>query len=257
MTYHLLIADDEIHSRNTLCSCFPWEQIGFKITGQADNGKEVLHFLEKQQVHVLLCDIQMPVMNGLELAKILHTRENPPVIVFFSGYSEFEYARQALQYGVRSYILKPIKYEDILETFSKIKEDLDKKYLPADPVIPAPQDDFIAKVQNYVNRNIRTANLTELSGQLYLNASYISYLYKQKTGKNFSDYVMECKMQKAAEQLRNTHEKIYLIGSGVGYSNAKNFSRSFHSFYGKTPAEYRNAFQRPAGDQAADSLQNG
>lgn len=239
MTYNLLVVDDEVHSRNTLCNCFPWEQIGFKVTGQADNGKDALAFIKKNTVHVLLCDIQMPVMNGIELVKLLHTWDKPPIIIFFSGYSEFEYARQAIQYGVRSYILKPIKYEDIVETFSKIKEDLDKEYL-VESTESLNQDSFIQDVQNYVNSNIENANLSELSKRLYLNASYISHLYKQKTGQNFSDYVMEIRMQKAAELLKNTREKIYAIGIHVGYSNPKNFSRSFHSFYGKTPAEFRN-----------------
>ena len=76
MTYNLLIIDDEVHSRNTLCNCFPWEQIGFKVIGQADNGKDALAFIKRNNVHVLLCDIQMPVMNGIDLVKILYTWDN-------------------------------------------------------------------------------------------------------------------------------------------------------------------------------------
>ena len=150
MTYNLLIIDDEVHSRNTLCNCFPWEQIGFKVIGQADNGKDALAFIKRNNVHVLLCDIQMPVMNGIELVKILHTWDKPPITIFFSGYSEFEYARQAIQYGVRSYILKPIKYEDIVEVFSKIKEDLDKKYdkeVDLESTVFSNQDSFIQDLQ--------------------------------------------------------------------------------------------------------------
>lgn len=247
MTYNLLIIDDEVHSRNTLCNCFPWEQIGFKVIGQADNGKDALAFIKRNNVHVLLCDIQMPVMNGIELVKILHTWDKPPITIFFSGYSEFEYARQAIQYGVRSYILKPIKYEDIVEVFSKIKEDLDKKYdkeVDLESTVFSNQDSFIQDVQKYVNTNIKTANLSELSNQLFLNGSYISHLYKQKTGQNFSDYVLEIRMRKAAELLKNTREKIYNIGISVGYSNPKNFTRAFHSFYGKTPIDFRNEYNR-------------
>lgn len=252
MIYNLLVVDDEAYSRNTLCNCFPWEQIGFKVTGQANNGKEALTFLKTNTVHVLLCDIQMPVMNGIDLIKTLYTWDNPPLIVFFSGYSEFEYARQAVQYGVRSYILKPIKYEDIVNTFSPIKDELDKQYSVHASSLN--QDSFIRDVQNYVNSNIATANLSELSAKLYLNGSYISHLYKLKTGQNFSDYVLEIRMQKAAELLQKTREKIYTIGTSVGYTNPKNFTRAFHSFYGKTPIDFRNEYNRLTRDSTNEEV---
>lgn len=239
MKYRLLIIDDEGYSRTTLCNCFPWEQIGFECVAQVSNGKLALEYLKNSEVHVLLCDIQMPIMNGIELAKILHNWENPPIIVFFSGYRDFEYARQAIQYGVRFYMLKPIKYEELVETFSLIKIELDKRFHVEDSVDDEMQDIFVANVRKYVKTNLMTANLTDLANLLFMNSSYVSQLYKQKTGQNFSDYLMEERMKKAAFSLKNSADKIYSIAKQVGYTNAKNFSRSFVAFYGMTPSEYR------------------
>ena len=78
MKYQLLVVDDEASFRTTLCSCFPWDQIGFEIAGQAGNGQMALDFLKKHTVHVLLCDIRMPFMDGLELAKILSSCKDAP-----------------------------------------------------------------------------------------------------------------------------------------------------------------------------------
>ena len=91
-----------------------------------------------------------------------------------------------------------------------------------------------------MDTNFRTANLKDLSNQLYMNSSYVSQLYKQKTGRNFSDYLLEVRMTKAAELLKSSSPKIYTITSIVGYNNAKNFSRAFLAYYGKTPTEYRD-----------------
>ena len=241
MKYKLLIVDDESLSRTTLCNCFPWEHVGFELVGQASNGQIALDFLKKNTVHVLLCDIYMPIINGIELVKILSSWDNPPITIFFSGYRDFEYARQAIALGVRSYILKPIKYDDLIQTFTTIKLELDRKYNHSqEPLSAYKQDNFVENVHTYVSNNLRTANLKDLSSQLYMNSCYVSQLYKQKTNQNFSDYLLEVRMKKAAELLTTTQEKIYSIGSMVGYSNAKNFARAFLSFYGQTPTEYRN-----------------
>ena len=241
MKYQLLVVDDEAAFRTTLCSCFPWEQLGFEIAGQAGNGQMALDFLKNNTVHVLLCDIRMPFMDGLDLAKNLVGRKDAPVIVFISGYRDFEYARQAMSMGVRFYILKPVKYEELVQTFSSIRMELESRYhvsedLPDD----SEQDRFVANVRAYVDGNLKSASLKGLANQLYMNSCYVSQLYKEKTGQNFSDYLLESRMKKAAELLVQSSEKIYTIGTMVGYSNAKNFARSFLAFYGKTPTEYRN-----------------
>lgn len=241
MKYRLLVVDDEVSFRTTLCNCFAWDQIGFELAGQAGNGQMALDFLKRNKVHVLLCDICMPFMDGIELVKILSTWEDPPVVVFISGYRDFEYARQAIRYGVRFYILKPLKYEDIVQTFGTIRQELDKKHADSgEAPEEADPSGFVENVHTYVKNNLRTANLKDLSNQIFMNSCYVSQLYKQKTGRNFSEYLLEMQMKKAAELLVDSSEKIYTVGAMVGYNNAKNFARSFLAYYGKTPTEYRS-----------------
>lgn len=252
MLYELLIADDEYQSTNTLCTCFPWESVGFHVAGQVGNGLEALRFLESATVHVILCDIRMPVMSGIDLACRLVSHPDPPVIIFLSGYRDFEYARQALKYGVRNYIVKPARYEELHETFSSLKQELDARYLTKDTEAAHDEDIFLDRIRTYVEQNYRTASLTEAAARLFMNASYVSQLFKQKTGCNFSDYLLEVRMKQAAALLSDPTLKIYDISNRVGYTNAKNFARSFRGFYGKTPKEYREHLQSRSASQKGE-----
>lgn len=245
MLYRLLIADDESQSRNTLSTCFPWDSVGFEVVAQAYNGHEALKYIHSNPIDVILCDIRMPGMDGIELAKQLHAEKSETIIVFLSGYRDFEYAQQAIRYGVRFYMVKPATYEELKKTFTELKMDLDFKYKPnelSQPPSVLEQDLCIEKLKMYIEQNYRNANLKEASQLIYMNSSYISQLFKQKTGENFSDYLLGVRMKKAAELLKNPNYKIYDISTQIGYTNAKNFARSFRNYYGKSPKEFRDAY---------------
>lgn len=105
--YKILIADDVAEICNGLSLYFPWHEFGFEVAGQAADGAQVMEFIASNPVDVLLCDIKMPVMDGIAVAKELFYRKSPVKIVFISAYKEFEYAKKALAYGVVDYLVKP------------------------------------------------------------------------------------------------------------------------------------------------------
>ncbi|WP_391117664.1 response regulator [Psychrobacillus sp. L3] len=239
--YKLLIADDEYEIRNGLSSYFPWEDIGFEVVGQAANGIEVLEFITDHSVDVILSDIRMPEMSGIDIAKKLFEQNSTIQIVFLSGYKDFHYAQQAINYGVKNYISKPTKYSELSSTFIRIKERLDQK--PNSKVSSQQEstsDKIVETIKKYVNEHYKEASLEGASQLVHMNPYYISKYFKEKTSGNFSDYVVSIKMNKAAELLLDMKLKIYEISEMVGYSNSKNFTRSFRKHYGKTPKEYRN-----------------
>lgn len=238
--YELLVVDDEINSRNILATCFPWAEIGFHICGQAANGQEALEFVKNHVVHVVFTDISMPVMNGIELAKVLCGLKGPkPLVVLLSAHDDFKYAQEAIRYGVRYYILKPSSFQELKESFRTIRHELDAKYQVAPSPAMDTADETIKKVLEYCEQNYREGTLTELSETLYLNPSYLSQLIKQKTSLNFSDHLQEVRMKKAALFLKDPNIKIYNISNMVGYVNPNNFTRAFKTYYGVTPTEYR------------------
>lgn len=245
--YQLLVVDDEISSRNTLATCFPWSELGFEICGQADNGKEALDIIQDQVVHVVFTDISMPVMDGIELAKAISSlKGSRPLVVFLSAHNDFKFAQEAIKYGVRYYALKPSGFGELKEIFGVIRDELDHKYQVNTKYQPKDNgDETIKKALEYCETHYRDGSLADLSESLYLNASYLSQLIKQKTNMTFSDHIVEKRMKQSAIFLQDPNIKIYHISSMVGYINSNNFTRAFRAYYGMTPTEYRAKMETP------------
>ena len=127
--YRVLLVDDEEEIRMGISRKIDWTALGFSLVGEAGNGEEALELAEQLHPHVVLTDIKMPFMDGLELCR--HLRQSLPgaKLVVFSGFDDFEYARQAINMGVSEYILKPINATELSEVLSKLHQQLDKQML--------------------------------------------------------------------------------------------------------------------------------
>lgn len=123
--YRVLLVDDEEDIRVGISRKMDWESLGFSLVGEAENGQEALELAEQLRPDVVLTDIRMPFMDGLELCRIL-TRSLPAArFVLFSGFDDFEYAKQAIQMNVFEYILKPISAQELSEVLDRLKKQLD------------------------------------------------------------------------------------------------------------------------------------
>lgn len=123
--YRLIIADDEALIRAGLFYRNDWNEMGFEVVAMLEDGSDVLKVLKEQRVDVLLTDICMYQVSGLKLANVIQEKYPWMKVVLFSGYREFEYAREAIRFGVYEYLLKPIDYDKLREIFEKIKKELD------------------------------------------------------------------------------------------------------------------------------------
>lgn len=239
--YKLIIVDDEKSIREGLACCYPWEELGFEVAAVLPDGKSAWDYVERCCVDACLCDIRMPKMNGLELAKKISEEYPGLQMVLLSGYAEFEYAREAIRYGVREYILKPVKYENIISVFTEIKKTLDEQsgVKKIDEPFAGYYDQIVLQVSDYLKENYRNASLLEAANLVALSPNYLSKIFKRKKGINFSDFLLEIKMEKAAELLQDMTMKTYEIAEELGYDNPKNFTRAFKQYSGKTPREFR------------------
>lgn len=127
--YTVIFADDEEELRKAILQKIDWNSIGFEVIGEAENGAEALELVEKLGPDLLLTDIKMPFVSGIELAR--QAREIRPYmqIAFLSGYESFAYAQQAIQYNIISYLLKPISAEELTDELIRIREKLDTRFL--------------------------------------------------------------------------------------------------------------------------------
>ena len=247
--YRLLIVDDERAICNGLRSYFPWEQVGFEVAGTAENGKKALTFLEENQVDVVLSDISMPVLDGIGLVKSLREQGSQIPVVFLSAYREFDYARQAMRYGVTDYILKPTKYDEIRAVFTRVRESLDGEH-SGEEGTEEKEDEIVtilSCVTKYIEEHYVDASLEGAAELVYMNPQYLSRVFKKKSGMNFSEYVMKVKMEEAQRLLKDFRLRVTEVSEMVGYSNAKNFARAFHLFCGMSPREWRDSMTEETG----------
>lgn len=126
--YTVVVADDEDELREAVCTMIPWEALGFRLVGSASNGLDALQQVELLQPDLLMTDIRMPFISGIELAR--QVREIRPAmnIAFVSGYDDFEYAKQAIQYNIISYMLKPLTMDGLAAELKNIHAKIDSQY---------------------------------------------------------------------------------------------------------------------------------
>nr|WP_235255154.1 response regulator [Fournierella massiliensis] len=128
MTYTVVVADDEDELREALCRMVPWEELGFRLVGDASNGLDALELVEQLEPDLLLTDIRMPFISGIDLARQVREIRPSMHIAFLSGFDDFEYAKQAIQYNIISYMLKPITREGLIKELTAIREKMDAQF---------------------------------------------------------------------------------------------------------------------------------
>jgi two-component system response regulator YesN len=251
MSYKLIIVDDEKEISSGFAQFFPWGSLGFEVTAQFADAQKAFDYLKKNPVDVVVSDIIMPGMTGLELAKMISETELliQPHVILFSAYDNFEFARKALRYKCTEYILKSSEYDELIEIFTHLKQTMDQERgsgtsgsdAGEEVLLPVSvcNDKIISAIINYITKEPATADLEGAAAAVYMSTAYISRYFKQKTGLNFSDYLLSTKMQLAADLLMNLQFKIYEISDRLGYKNPANFTRSFKRIYQISPKDYR------------------
>ncbi|MDK8192418.1 response regulator [Paenibacillus sp. UMB7766-LJ446] len=129
MNLTALLVDDELPILENLSFILPWEDMGIEIVGTARSGSEALDKVAEYHPDIMLCDIRMPSMDGLELIRMLREQGETCEIILLTGYQQFEYARTAIRYNVHEYICKPIDYLDLEHKLRELAGQIQKKRL--------------------------------------------------------------------------------------------------------------------------------
>jgi Response regulator containing CheY-like receiver domain and AraC-type DNA-binding domain len=182
--YKVLIVDDERLIREGIALTINWQELGLELSGTAQNGVEALKLIDKNQPDIVITDIKMPVMSGLELIDI--TRQKYPDInyIILSGYGEFELASKAMSYGVKHYILKPCSESKIMEVLKEVIADIKKSQnrdlvLSYDDIINAINtgnvDDALNSLETFL-AYIKIASLSKNMAKAYCNELFINII---------------------------------------------------------------------------------
>lgn len=123
--YKILLVDDEEEVRKSIIKKINWEEEGFLVVGDAENGVEALEKIENLNPDLVFTDIRMPYMDGLELIKEINIRYPLIKSIIFSGFDDFDYAKEAIKMGVIEYVLKPVSAVELTEILRKVHKTLD------------------------------------------------------------------------------------------------------------------------------------
>ena len=125
--YTLLLVDDEEEVTRIIAKKVKWNDLGFSVTGHANNGLKALEMLEEMQPDVVMTDIRMPYMDGLELCGQIREKYPATKLVLFTGFDDFEYAKEAVHLEIEEYVLKPLNAAEITKVFEDLKKKLDQE----------------------------------------------------------------------------------------------------------------------------------
>ncbi|MNI06371.1 putative response regulatory protein [compost metagenome] len=249
----ILVVDDEPRTRQGIRQTLEVWAAGRYIVETAENGIDARERLLHGRVHLLITDVRMPEVSGLDLIRSLEGQVRKPVIIVISGYAEFDYVQQALRLGAVNYLLKPLDKEELVQVVEaalkqeeeqqrreKLEKLVDHKLLEIDPDTAGmgePVKEALAYVEQHLHEQLTMA---EVAGRIHLNASYFSVLFKEQTGVPFSEYLSRLRIQRAKELLLQTSLPIVEIGERVGYRTDKYFIKVFKSLEDMSPSRYRH-----------------
>ena len=272
--YSIMLVEDESTVRDGIVKKIDWEEHGFTLAGAFENGKLAADALLETPVDVVITDVNMPVMDGLVLARFINEQVPRTIVVILTGFGDFSYAQTAIRYKVHEYILKPITAKQLRELLDKLRDELDSRRrddeaaelmrlklnaLTGEPQpAAAPESVFgrgieagrqAAQAVEFIKQNYGDPGLSlqKITSHLAVSTSYFSSIFKNHTGVTFVDFITRLRMQKAQELLVYTDMKNYEIADSVGYDDPGYFSSTFKKFTGMKPSDYRREFKKGGG----------
>ncbi|MDR1764999.1 MAG: response regulator [Lachnospiraceae bacterium] len=267
----ILIADDENTIRQGLCTAVDWASMGFEQVLQAEDGRKAMDLIETLKPDVALLDIRMPEMTGLEILARLKDMPDAPKCILLSGYSEFEYAVEALRNNAGDYLVKPCSIEELTAAVSKVAGLAADRCPPAredgataPPVSPQdpqePQEPgapllspAVDKALRYMRAHLADQDLSlgKVAREvLFLHPDYFGKLFKKETGERFGTLLMKMRISAAMDIIDKASErpKVAVLARAVGLGdNATYFSQAFRKQAGCLPSQYAKGGSGHAG----------
>lgn len=249
--YRILLAESDPFCRLAYRKMKVWEEYGFEISAEAVNGREALRLIEKEPFDLLISDIKMPVMGGIELLRTLRSNGLALAAVYISSRTEFEYAREAMILGAMDYLKKPASEKSVGEMLLRVRRSLGGTEKAAVNSIVARvmeqigadtnSDIFLYNVSLFLSENIcRAVTMTEAAENLNMSRDYFGKCFKRRSGMSFNTVHTMIKMEYAKTLIDSGRYRNYEISEKLGICDPDYFTKLFKSVTGMTPTAYKN-----------------
>ena len=250
--YKLLIVDDEPHIRSGLKHIIEWEIYGIEIIGAVEDGTKAYSLIQSGHPDLVLLDITMPTMNGLELIELCSRLESVPKFIILTGYNDFKYVQRALQLGAVDYLLKPSTREELIMVLEEAIHLAQQQAVVPEAKAESAQGNeeekqepmknqlFADYIRGYIEAHyMEDISLQDAAEQLHYSDAYFCRFFKQNFDKNFIMYLTELRVEKAKELLEDMTINVKDISQKVGFRDSSYFTKVFKRITGVTPSEYR------------------
>ena len=231
--YKVLIVDDEERIRRGLEVILDWAAFGFEVCLSAENGRVGIQRAQEIVPDLIIADLHMPGISGIEMIRQLRNGGYGGQVIILSGVTEFEYAREAIDLRVSSYLLKPVDEVALIDKVTQLFPLIETT--TADASVPLVITQMLEHIDKHFDKPLK---LNAIARAFHYSTPYLGRVFKQFTGKTFHDYLESVRMDKARELLNQGH-KVYVVAKMVGYVNVDYFANIFKTHTGTTPNEYK------------------
>lgn len=248
--YRIIVVEDETTVRRGIVLTIDWSSLDCVIVGEAANGEEGYALAMRLSPDIIITDVKMPRMDGVEMIQKLRDAGCKSHFVILTAYGDFKYAQSALRLGVKDYLLKPLKDGDLEASIQNIlnalQEPAPQSSDEVNAAIPSltPTQHTLSKyvsealqfIYEHYNEDI---TISTVARNLEISEGYLSRVFKKETDYTFTNYLIFYRIKLAMNLLKNCRLKIYEVADQVGYSDTTYFSAQFKKIVGISPSEYQ------------------
>jgi len=260
--YRVVLVEDSKLLRTGMKYTFDWDALDCEVIGDAENGQEGLSLIRQTQPDIVITDIRMPGLDGLEMIGQLNSEGNSAVFIIISAYSDFSYAQQAVRYGVADYLVKPFADSELVSSLkaacarveehrqeqllSQRLEKVEKSKLIAFSSYLSGEEgkikrDYTRRAIQYIKEhyaeNIQVHSIAEA---LKMSESHLSKVFRETMHNTIGEYLTQYRIKEACRLLRNPDNRVNEVSEKVGYTDQRYFSVSFKRIMGVTPVNFRD-----------------
>ena len=237
----VVVVEDEELVRKGIVLTVDWAGAGCAVVGEAANGEEGLEVIRRYRPDLIVTDIRMPKLDGIEMLRRRREEGNRAHGVFHTAYSDFSYAQSALKLGAADYLLKPFRDQELTHAVARVCRKMESAPAANTPAVKKEPEatgyvrqamDYIAG--HYADENISIATIAE---HLCVSEGHLSHVFKKQTGMTVTNYLTKTRIDAAMALLQTGRVKVYEAAAAVGYKDVTYFSATFKKLTGLSPSE--------------------
>lgn len=245
----VLVVEDEELIRKGIVLAVDWATLDCVVVGEASNGEEALDAVDRYDPTLIITDLKMPRMDGLEMVRRLRERGCGAYVIILTAYDSFEYAQTALRLGAVDFLLKPFHDGDLEQAVINLRRRVGPAQgaqSPSAPPIPGlkkgDKSKYVLEAMDYIGAHYNDPGISvgSIAQHLGLSEGHLSHLFKKETDYTLLNYLTRYRIHKAMELLRDCRAKVYEVAEQVGYKDITYFSATFKKLVGMSPSEYQD-----------------